>query len=66
MTTLGFNISHEQINQDIIKGLEEFREHLGGQLTIMLLKSLGTGIEVHDMDTTILLESITFLSSYKK
>ena len=42
-------------------GLIEFREHLGGELTIMLLQSIGTGIEVHDVDTRILGESIAAL-----
>ncbi|MEX0639292.1 MAG: 3-dehydroquinate synthase [Balneolaceae bacterium] len=34
----------------IFKGLEEFREHLGGELTIMLLKKPGVGVEVHSVD----------------
>jgi 3-dehydroquinate synthase len=28
----------------------EFREHLGGRLTIMLLSGIGRGVEVHAMD----------------
>ena len=35
-------------------GLEEFREHLGGELTIMLLEKIGQGIEVHEIDPEIL------------
>jgi len=33
----------------VLKGLEEFREHLGGDLTITLLKAIGEGFEVHEM-----------------
>src|SRR4029077_16883659 len=33
----------------VMNGLEEFREHLGGQLTITMLKSIGQGFEVHEM-----------------
>ncbi len=33
----------------IVSGLEEFREHLGGELTVTLLKEVGRGIEVHEM-----------------
>ena len=33
----------------VFEGLEEFREHLGGQLTILLLRSPGEGVEVHEM-----------------
>lgn len=36
--------------QSITTGLEEFREHLGGRLTIMLLEGVGQGVEVHEMD----------------
>ena len=38
----------------VYQGLEEFREHLGGELTILLLKSAGQGVEVHTMDEDIL------------
>jgi 3-dehydroquinate synthase len=38
----------------ILLGLEEFREHLGGELTIMLLKKIGEGLEVHEIDPEIL------------
>lgn len=62
--SLGFNINYKEMNAQLIKGLEEFREHLGGQLTIMLLKSLGVGFEVHSMDKQRLLESIEFLHKY--
>lgn len=34
----------------ILEGLEEFREHLGGELTITLLSDIGRGLEVHLMD----------------
>ena len=56
---LGFEISHpllqvDEDNSPILAGLEEFREHLGGQLTIMLLKAIGRGEEVHEIDTDLL------------
>ena len=34
----------------ILRGLEEFREHLGGQLTITLVPEIGRKIEVNEMD----------------
>jgi 3-dehydroquinate synthase len=34
----------------VLAGLEEFREHLGGKLTITLLKGIGRGVEIHEMD----------------
>ncbi len=35
---------------DILSGLEEFREHLGGGLSITLLSDIGRSLEVHAMD----------------
>lgn len=48
----------------VLRGLDEFREHLGGELTIMLLRGIGQGIEVHTMDTATLVASITYLASW--
>ncbi len=31
-------------------GLEEFREHLGGELTVLLLKEVGVGVDVHEIE----------------
>jgi 3-dehydroquinate synthase len=42
----------------VLAGLEEFREHLGGQLTITLLKEIGQGVEVHSMETAKIIEAI--------
>ena len=42
----------------VLRGLEEFREHLGGQLTVTLLKAIGQGVEVHEMDDAVIVESI--------
>jgi 3-dehydroquinate synthase len=33
----------------VLDGLAEFREHLGGELTVTLLAEVGRGIEVHEM-----------------
>lgn len=48
----------------LFQGLEEFREHLGGQLTIMLLEGIGKGIEVNDIDVEIMHEAISALKRY--
>lgn len=34
----------------ILAGLEEFREHLGGELTVTLVPEIGRKVEVHEMD----------------
>jgi 3-dehydroquinate synthase len=45
-------------------GLREFREHLGGRLTIMLLTDIGQGVEVHFMDTDLLKQAGIKLKNY--
>ncbi len=47
----------------LLAGLEEFREHLGGQLTITLLKEIGRGVEVHVMEEAKIIEAIYELRS---
>lgn len=47
----------------VLQGLREFREHLGGELTITLLADLGTGIEVHAMAEAEVLAAIDWLAS---
>ncbi|MFA5959535.1 MAG: 3-dehydroquinate synthase [Tatlockia sp.] len=44
------NMADPYAEDSIFKGLIEFREHLGGQLTIMMLKKIGQGMEVHEVD----------------
>jgi 3-dehydroquinate synthase len=45
----------------VFNGLIEFREHLGGVLTIMLLSSVGRGVEVHEIDTDVMAKAIAYL-----
>jgi len=49
--------------QGLIDGLEEFREHLGGRLTVTLLEGIGRGVDVHEMDLERLRRSIAHLES---
>jgi 3-dehydroquinate synthase len=37
----------------VLKGLEDFREHLGGRLTVTLPAPIGRGLEVHAMDARL-------------
>lgn len=64
---LGFEITHPLLQVDgedspILLGLQEFREHLGGELTIMLLNEIGQGEEVHEIDAEILKQAGKLLS----
>jgi 3-dehydroquinate synthase len=60
LESLGFELfANELLHEDssgelvVLKGLEEFREHLGGQLTITLLQGVGRGFEVHEMESAV-------------
>ena len=50
-----------QIDQ-LLRGLEEFREHLGGQMNITLLRAIGESTEVHQMDSGVVAESAKALA----
>ncbi len=45
----------------MLQGLQDFREHLGGELSVTLLAGVGTGVEVHEMDGGLILEAIEWL-----
>jgi 3-dehydroquinate synthase len=68
LEALGFNLyANEFHNTDsaneimVLRGLEEFRQHLGGQLTVTLLDGIGHGIEVHELDQTVIGDAIQAL-----
>lgn len=42
----------------ILAGLEEFREHLGGRLTITLIPEIGRKVEVHEMSEAAVLGAL--------
>jgi 3-dehydroquinate synthase len=45
----------------IFNGLEEFREHLGGKLTITLIRSIGKKIDTHHINKNVYEKSINLL-----
>lgn len=52
LQTLGFDLYHPAMdNADaLLAGLDEFREHLGGRLTITLITGAAKPINVHEID----------------
>jgi 3-dehydroquinate synthase len=65
--SFGFDVYHKHLSDtdavqlEILNGLNEFREHLGGKLTIMLLTQIGKGVEVNTMNADIISQSIDCL-----
>ncbi|GBF06277.1 3-dehydroquinate synthase, aroB [Deinococcus aerius] len=49
--------------KSVLSGLNEFREHLGGRLTIPLLTAIGQATEVHEMDFGLLRRSVGILQN---
>ncbi|QKP78686.1 3-dehydroquinate synthase [Methyloligella sp. GL2] len=65
---LGFELWHpaceargENGKLKLLTGLEEFRAHLGGELTVTLLQEIGTGLEIHTMDEALIAEALDWL-----
>ena len=66
MIAIGFDLSlpvqsNDKIEQ-LLNGIEEFREHLGGQLTITLISDLGVKHDVHTIDMELMSKAITKLN----
>lgn len=70
LRAVGFALSApelaEQLHQPqhpryLFRGLTEFREHLGGELTLTLLPGIGQGVEVHEVDLALYTEAISRL-----
>jgi 3-dehydroquinate synthase len=47
----------------IFGGLREFREHLGGELTVTLLAGIGQRVEVHVIDEALMLTAVNWLKA---
>jgi 3-dehydroquinate synthase len=67
---LGFRLfAGEMLSADnsdhlqLLAGLEDFREHLGGELSITLLKAIGESVEAHEMDPERIVAAIHSLRS---
>lgn len=67
--TLGFPLTDPLLEvtdarSPLLDGLNEFREHLGGRLTIMLLRDIGKGEEVHEIDPAIVRKASEWIKEY--
>lgn len=48
-------------SDSILRGLEEFRQHLGGRLTITMLRAPGEPVDVHEIDYAAMHEAIDYV-----
>jgi 3-dehydroquinate synthase len=70
---LGFRLWHPALEARrsdgslaILEGLREFREHLGGELTVTLLADIGRGVEVHAIDEAQMLAAMAWLKQRER
>ena len=58
---LAEQLQQPQDSRSLFRGLTEFREHLGGELTVMFLQRIGQGVEVHEVDLERYRQAIALL-----
>jgi 3-dehydroquinate synthase len=49
----------------VLRGLDEFREHLGGSLTILMLRSIAAPFDVHEIRRDVMIRSIGVLRDFE-
>jgi 3-dehydroquinate synthase len=66
LNDLGFHLDHPVLDdtQPLFEGLEEFRQHLGGRLTLTMLRGVGDPVDIHEVDNTLMREAIDRLRSH--
>ncbi|MEO0414003.1 MAG: 3-dehydroquinate synthase [Verrucomicrobiota bacterium] len=67
--TVGFETWSDYLSENergqpvVLAGLEEFREHLGGTLTITLVPKIGEKLEVNEMDEAAIIRALEKLQA---
>ena len=62
---LGRHLDAENDSESVLRGLDEFREHLGGSLTILMLRSIGAPFDVHEIRRDVMIRSISVLRDFE-
>ena len=55
---LPIRCEHLRNTHELFAGLEEFRQHLGGRLTLTMLDGIGRPLDVHTVDREAMCEAI--------
>jgi len=63
---LSFPIGSEKEMDELLKGIEEFREHLGGELTITLISGIGKKHDVHEIDNDFMKKALNLVNGISK
>ncbi len=70
MLDIGFDlsipVSGDKEMLELLKGIQEFREHLGGELTITLINGIGQKVDVHKIDMELMKKAVNSLNNKYK
>lgn len=63
---LGLRLTHPALHdtRTLFAGLEEFRQHLGGRLTLTMVPAIGRQIDVHEVNRPMMCTAITRVAEY--
>jgi 3-dehydroquinate synthase len=64
LTDLQLPLRHPALDDvaGVLAGLEEFRQHLGGRLTVTMLRDVGEPIDVHEVDPVAMRRAIAWVN----
>lgn len=64
LRALGLPLSSPRLQDPrLLDGLREFREHLGGVLTVVLVKAIGESLQIHEIDRPLMQRAIEELQA---
>lgn len=68
LADLGLPLDHSSLHDTnlLFEGLEEFRQHLGGRLTLTMLRGVGDPIDVHQVDAPKMRQAIETVAEFAK
>ncbi|MCC7419226.1 MAG: 3-dehydroquinate synthase [Planctomycetaceae bacterium] len=64
----GLALDHPVLHdtETLFDGLEEFRQHLGGRLTLTMLHGIGDALEVHEVDRSAMCDAIAQAAEFAR
>lgn len=63
---MGLKLDHPALHltNDLFAGLEEFRQHLGGRLTLTMLNAVGQPFEIHEVNELVMCDCIEQVAEF--
>ena len=68
LARMGLPLDHPALHEtdELFSGLEEFRQHLGGRLTVTMLRGVGDPIDVHEIDEPRMRQAIETVAEFAR